>query len=251
MKTNINNVYVDEDAYNIATDILKDVKYYNKDNNNLNTSKESLIEVNKELNKLNKWDELAKEIQFEEIITNPFTKQVLNSENKNDIRKIRVNFEKPSVSKFEICTIYKQFGDFCLNNKEFEMAKNIYDIALSFLFITKFNDDEEETNKQKNLRSLLYSNLAFANIQLKDYYKALDFLKENLIYDSKNIKTIYRVAFCYQMLKDVDKAFIYCKAGLDIDSNNIEFKNMKEDLTQIINKRDLKQKQLFKKLINK
>ena len=234
------SILLDEASYNLCLEMLKKpVKKQEKSENN-----------NNRLFDTTKWDEMSKEIQFEEIVSNPYTENAINTENKNDYRKIRAMFEKPSITNNESCLIFKNEGDFYLKIKDFKLALKSYEYALSFLFITKFNDDDKETELQKELKNSIFMNIAFSHIQTEAYSKALDYLIESNIYDKKNLKTIYRLAFVNYKLKEYEKSLEYCNTGLISDPDNKEFNGLKND---IINQQiaiENKSKKLFKKLLN-
>ena len=236
------SILLDEASYNLCLEMLKKpAKKLDQTENKQN---------NDRLFNISKWDEMSKEIQFEEIVSNPYTENAINTENKNDYRKIRAMFEKPSITNNESCLIFKNEGDFYLKIKDYQLALKSYEYALSFLFITKFNDDDKETENQKELKNQIFMNIAFSHIQTESYSKAIDYLVESNIYDKKNLKTIYRLAFVYYKLSNYEKSTEYCNNGLTSDPNNKEFISLKND---IINQQTIienKSKKLFKKLLN-
>lgn len=247
-------IEVDDPSYNIAIDLLKLSELKDsaqKDDNTKETDQSTNISGDAAYKcsyDYSKWEEMSKHIQLEEIVTNPYTSQILKLENKNDIRRIRQPFEKISVSKFEACLLYKNQGDQYLTDlKDYEQAQKIYDIALSFLFITKFNEDEEETKRQKELRNSIYMNLSFCKIQRGDFKGAIDFLIESHKHDDKNLKTIYRLAHCYFKLNEEEKSLDYIKKGFIISPESQEFKEIQRLIDDKRAEDEKKAKKIFLK----
>lgn len=255
MKKNIKKfIEVDDPSYNIAMELLKlpEIKEQNLKDENAKEIDPSTADPKNKAYKCSydysKWEEMSKHIQLEEIVTNPYTSQILKLENKNDIRRIRQPFEKISVSKFEACLLYKNQGDQYLTElKDYEQAEKIYDIALSFLFITKFNEDEEETNRQKELRNSIYMNISFCKIQRGDFKGAIDFLIESHKYDDKNLKTIYRLAHCYFKQNDDEKSQDFIKKGFIQNIESQEFKELQRQIDEKRAEDEKKAKKIFLK----
>lgn len=244
---------VNESTYDLAMNLLK-----LHENNKLKPNVDEKIKdettknnynTNNQLN-YDKWERMSQELQIEEIVTNPLTLQILKLENKNDHRKNKQFFESPYVSKLEACIVYKNKADYYLKEiKDYEIASKLYEESITFLFITSFNDDEEITKKQKEVKNSIFMNISFCKIQLEDYKKAIEFLNDCYIYNKKNLKCIYRIAHCYNCLNEMDKASDYVERGLIIDSSSKELLNLKEDIKLKNKKLDDERRRVFKKLI--
>ena len=92
-----------------------------------------------------KFDKIAIEIEREDILSK---KKILNMTNPNDVKIQRQMFEGSSKPKIEMCTIFKNEGDENLKNKNYILAQNSYEKALSNLFYNF--DDKEEQKKLRN-----------------------------------------------------------------------------------------------------
>lgn len=247
-KENQNGIFLTEKDYDTAMEIIKCYDYKLKvDSKNKEPSD---FELNETQLKYKKWEKMYQEIQFDEIITNPHTSQVLNNANKQDIRKQRQFFEKPHVPKVESCIIFKNKADQIFKEKNWEEARKIYDFSLSFLFITRYCDDESANDLQKELRNSIFMNISMCYINLNKHKNALEYLKDCYSYNHKNLKCIYRIAFCYELLGDIDKSKEYINLGLNVDNKCqelIDLNNSIKEKERIIYD---KQKKAFKSLIN-
>ncbi|CAM3008871.1 CDC27 family protein [Hathewaya histolytica] len=97
---------------------------------------------------------------------------------------------------------FKKANDF-YNAKEYEKAITMYEKAL------KTNENES---------SSLY-NTAVCHIKLKNYYKAIDFLK-NAINFKKDSKYVFNLAYCYAMLNNNQKALYYFNLSWSINNED-------------------------------
>ena len=98
-----NDLIVNEKSYDVAMSLLKINETKVKLNDNVKRTESNI--------NYQKWEKMSQEIIIDEIVTNPYTKEILKLENKNDIRKQRMFFEKPYVSKLEACIVFKQKAD--------------------------------------------------------------------------------------------------------------------------------------------
>lgn len=92
--------------------------------------------------------------------------------------------------------------------------------------------------------------MSLCHIQLKEFNKSLDYLKESYIFDKNNIKTIYRLGYSYLKLDDLDNAYYYLEIGLSKDKQSKELNQLKSEIDHQKSLMDNKAKKLFKKLIN-
>ena len=178
-----------------------------------------------------KFDKLALEIEREDILSK---KKILNMVNPNDIKIQRQMFEGSSKPKIEMCTIFKNEGDENLRNKKYELARNSYEKALSNLFYN-FNDDQEEQKKVEQLKCSINLNLSMVLMKLNNYKDAIGYLLEAKRLQPDNLKTIYRMAYCYFSISEYDKAREIVNGVLKKNENSAEFKQLWED----INKKEL------------
>ena len=178
-----------------------------------------------------KFDKLALEIEREETLSK---KQILNMTNPNDIKIQRQMFEGSSKPKIEMCTIFKNEGDEYLRNKNYELAQNSYEKALSNLFYN-FNDDKEEQKMVEKLKCSINLNLSMVLMKLNNYKDAIGYLTEAKRLQPDNLKPVYRMAYCYYSLGEYDKARKIVNDVLKKNENSAEFKQLLED----INKKEL------------
>ena len=173
-----------------------------------------------------KFDKIAVEIEREEILSK---KKILNMTNPNDIKIQRQMFEGSSKPKIEMCTIFKNEGDENLRNKKYEQAQNSYEKALSNLFYNF--DDENEQKKIEKLKCAINLNLSMVLMKLNNYKDAIGYLIEAKRLQPDNLKTIYRMAYCYYCISDYDKAKKIINDILKKNDNLTEFKQLLEDIT--------------------
>ncbi|XP_019866008.2 FK506-binding protein-like [Aethina tumida] len=75
----------------------------------------------------------------------------------------------------------------------------------------------EELNK---LKGTLYNNLASCYFKNESWTLVIDFSKKALLYDSNNVKALYRLAVAYKNDKDFENSFNMFKKLLELDPNN-------------------------------
>ena len=148
-----------------------------------------------------KFDKIAIEIEREDILSK---KKILNMTNPNDIKIQRQMFEGSSKPKIEMCTIFKNEGDENLKNKNYILAQNSYEKALSNLFYNF--DDKEEQKKIEKLKCSINLNLSMVLMKLNNYKDAIGYLTEAKRLQPDNLKPPYRMAYCYFTIGEYDKA---------------------------------------------
>jgi tetratricopeptide (TPR) repeat protein len=174
-----------------------------------------------------KFDKIAIEIEREDILSK---KKILNMTNPNDIKIQRQMFEGSSKPKIEMCTIFKNEGDENLKNKNYILAQNSYEKALSNLFYNF--DDEEEQKKIEKLKCSINLNLSMVLMKLNNYKDAIGYLIEAKRLQPDNLKTIYRMAYCYYSINDFDKSRQIVNDVLKKNENSVEFKQLLDDINQ-------------------
>ena len=174
-----------------------------------------------------KFDKLAIEIEREEILSK---KKILNMTNPNDIKIQKQMFEGSSKPKIEMCTIFKNEGDENLKNKNYEKARNSYEKALSNLYYNF--EDEEERKKIEKIKCAINLNLSMTLMKLNNYKDAIGFLIEAKRLQPNNLKTLYRMAYCYYCIGEYDKAREIVNDVLKNNGNSSEFKQLLEDINE-------------------
>ena len=174
-----------------------------------------------------KFDKIAIEIEREDILSK---KKILNMTHPNDIKIQRQMFEGSSKPKIEMCTIFKNEGDENLKNKNYILAQNSYEKALSNLFYNF--DDKEEQKKIEKLKCSINLNLSMVLMKLNNYKDAIGYLIEAKRLQPDNLKTIYRMAYCYYSINDFDKSRQIVNDVLKKNENSVEFKQLLDDINQ-------------------
>ena len=138
-------------------------------------------------------------------------------------------FEGSSKPRIEMCTIFKNEGDENLLNKKYIEAQNSYEKALSNLFYNF--DDKEEQKKIEKLKCSINLNLSMVLMKLKNYKDAIGYLIEAKRLQPDNLKTLYRMAYCYYCVGDYDKARNIVNDVIKNKNNNSEeFKNLLDEI---------------------
>lgn len=246
------HLLVSEKTYDSTMTLLK-LHEFQKSNNVKEENKNNKDEKS-DIKSYDKWEKMYQEIDLNEIITNPLTKNILQTQNRNDIRKNKQIFEAPYVTKLEACIVFKNKADQLLKSfKDYDQAFKIYNEAISYLFITNYNEDEDMTVKQKEIKNTIFMNMSVCKINKnnqKDYLLAIDYLNDCFIHNNKNVKCVYRIAHCYISIKEYEKSNEWIQKGLLIDANNQELLKLKKEVENSVKKIEEDQKKAFRKIMN-
>ena len=194
-----------------------------------------------------KYEKMAKEIEREEILSQ---KDILNALNPNDFKKQKQLYEGATKPKIEACMIFKNEADFNLKQKKYAEAINSYEKSLLQLFIN-FNEDEEAKKQVEKLKCSINLNLSMALMNLAKYKEAIGYLKEAKRLEPKNLKTLYRMGYCYLKLNSLDEAKQIVDEGLAIDNNSNEFKQLKDDIFKKEKEDNMQRGKMSKKALKK
>jgi tetratricopeptide (TPR) repeat protein len=244
-----------EKAFNFAQKLLK---VYNKeeDKSNSNTNlKESdtnsttATDEKRVIGKTDykKYEDMAKNMELEEITTDPKTKEVLKMGCNNDLRKERQLMDKPSKDKIEAAKLFKNEGDDYLKTKNYADAINSYEKGLLQLFYT-FSDDPEEDKKVDTIKVTINMNLSMCKINLNKFEDAIGYLQETLRVDKNNLKALYRIAYSYFKLEKFEESRKYISEGLKLDPDNAEFKSLTDSIINREKEMEEQSRKLFKKI---
>jgi tetratricopeptide (TPR) repeat protein len=195
-----------------------------------------------------KYEDMAKEIEIEDIKTNPKNADVLKMGCNNDLRKERQLFEKPSKDKIEAAKIFKNEGDDCLKAKQYPEAINAYEKGLLQLFYT-FGEDKEEDKIVDTLKSSINMNISMCQMNLNKFEDAISNCQEAIRVDKGNLKAIYRIAHCYFKTEKLDNAKKYISDGLAIQSDSQEFKGLLEMVQKKEKENEDQARKFFKKIV--
>jgi len=195
-----------------------------------------------------KFEDLAKNLEVEEITQDPKTQEVLKMGCNNDLRKERQLMDKPSKDKIEAAKIFKNEGDDNLKAKNYPDAVNSYEKGLLQLFYT-FSDDPEEDKKVETLKASINMNLSMCKMNLNKFDEAIGYLTEVLRIDKNNLKALYRIAHCYFKLEKFEESRKFIDQGLKIQENNQEFKGLLESIVKREKEIEDQSRKLFKKIL--
>lgn len=191
-----------------------------------------------------KFEQIAKEIEREDVLSK---KDILNAINPNDIKKAKQVYEGSTKPKVEASVIFKNEGDYYLKRKLYENAVDAYEKALLQLFYT-FNDNEEDKKVVETKKCAINLNLSMALMNLGRYKDAVGYLQEAKRLDVKNLKTIYRMSYCYFKMDNIDEAKKYVNEGISLcDKKSNEFELLKEEICKKERESDRMAARLFKK----
>ena len=191
-----------------------------------------------------KFEQIAKEIEREHVLSK---KDILNAINPNDIKKAKQVYEGSTKPKVEASVIFKNEGDYYLKRKLYENAVDAYEKALLQLFYT-FNDNEEDKKVVETKKCAINLNLSMALMNLGRYKDAVGYLQEAKRLDVKNLKTIYRMSYCYFKMDNIDEAKKYVNEGISLcDKKSNEFELLKEEICKKERESDRMAARLFKK----
>ena len=191
-----------------------------------------------------KFEQIAKEIEREDVLSK---KDILNAINPNDIKKAKQVYEGSTKPKVEASVIFKNEGDYYLKRKMYEDAVGAYEKALLQLFYT-FNDNEEDKKVVEGKKCAINLNLSMALMNLGRYKDAVGYLQEAKRLDMKNLKTIYRMSYCYFKMDNIDEAKKYVNEGINLcDKKSNEFELLKEEICKKERESDRMAARLFKK----
>ena len=239
-------------AFSFAQKLLK---IYDKENKittsvNTDTTQDSKVDEKRIIGKTDykKYEEMAKNIDLEEIKKDPKTKEVLKMGCNNDLRKERQLLEKPSKDKIEACKIFKNEGDDFLKAKQWENANNAYEKALLQLFYT-FSDDPEEDKKVEIIKSSINLNMSMCKINLGKFEEAIGYCQEVLRIDKNNLKAIYRIAYSHFKKENFVESRNFLNQGLTINSESPEFKGLLENIINREKEIEEQTRKLFKKIM--
>lgn len=239
-------------AFSFAQKLLK---IYDKENNNsqpdvLEKENEFIKDEKRIIGKTDykKYEEMAKNMDLEELKNNPKTKDALKMGCNNDLRKERQLLEKPSKDKIEASKIFKNEGDDFLKLKQWENANNAYEKALLQLFYT-FSDDPEEDKKVETIKCSINLNMSMCKINLNKYEEAIGYCQEVLRIDKTNLKAIYRIAYSYFKKENFSESRNFINQGLKIQPDSSEFKSLLENINKREKEIEQQTAKLFKKIM--
>lgn len=227
-------------------DLIKKLINVCSTSNSSSTSSEQKDIVNRKIGVTDyaKFEQIAKEIEREDVLSK---KDILNAINPNDIKKAKQVYEGSTKPKVEASVIFKNEGDYYLKRKLYENAVDAYEKALLQLFYT-FNDNEEDKKVVETKKCAINLNLSMALMNLGRYKDAIGYLQEAKRLDMKNLKTIYRMSYCYFKMDNINEAKKYVNEGISLcDKKSNEFELLKEEICKKERESDRMAARLFKK----
>lgn len=240
-------------AFNFAQKILK---LYEKDQKQGAESKKDkeCLEIEKDEKRIigktdyKKYENMAKELEVEEMSTDKNTKEVLKMGCNNDLRKERQMMDKPSKDKIEAARIFKNEGDDYLKAKNWNDAINSYEKGLLQLFYT-FSDDPDQDKKVDTVKASINMNMAMCKMNLNKFQEAIGYCTEALRIDKCNLKAFYRIAYCYFKMEKFDDSRKYINDALALQPDNPDFKALLDSITKREKEIEDQSRKLFKKIM--
>jgi tetratricopeptide (TPR) repeat protein len=238
-------------AFNFAQKILK--LYEKEEKAGVKKEKENL-ELDKDEKRIigktdyKKYENMAKELEVEEMSTDNTTKEVLKMGCNNDLRKERQLMDKPSTDKIEAAKIFKNEGDDYLKVKNYTDAINSYEKGLLQLFYT-FCDDPEQDKKVDAVKLSINMNMSMCKMNLNKFAEAIGYCIEALRIDKNNLKALYRIAHSYFKLEKFDDSRKYIKDALAIQPESPEFKSLLDSIAQREKEMEEGSRRLFRKIM--
>lgn len=240
-------------AFNFAQKILK---LYEKDEKQGAESKKDKegLEIEKDEKRIigktdyKKYENMAKELEVEEMSTDKNTKEVLKMGCNNDLRKERQMMDKPSKDKIEAARIFKNEGDDFLKAKNWNDAINSYEKGLLQLFYT-FSDDPDQDKKVDTVKASINMNMAMCKMNLNKFQEAIGYCTEALRIDKCNLKAFYRIAYSYFKMEKFDDSRKYINDALALQPDNPDFKALLDSITKKEKEIEDQSRKLFKKIM--
>ena len=236
------NPKITQSSYDLAKKLIS-IYYPISKSNNENIEKHSRIVGGTDYEK---FDKLAVEIEREDILSR---KDILNMLNPNDYKIQRQMFEGSAKPRIEICLIYKNQGDYFIKQSMFNEAINSYEKSLLQLFYN-FNDVEEERIKVEKIKLSINLNLSLCLMKEEKFKDAIGYLLEAKRLDPNNLKTLYRLSYCYIHDNNYDDAKKIIKEGFKINENIPELKQLQNEIEKKEKEENNKKGKLLKKFMN-
>ncbi|KAL6945102.1 hypothetical protein ACO0QE_002547 [Hanseniaspora vineae] len=111
----------------------------------------------------------------------------------------------------EIAGNFKNQGNEMFKLKQYKGARELY---------TKALDVKPDPKEHSELLSILLSNRAACELELKNYRKCINDCKKSLNHNSKSVKAYYRMAKAFCLLDKLDEAKSALEFGMLIDNSN-------------------------------
>lgn len=247
-----------QNAFNFAQKLLKiheaenvvDHVAHKEDTRSKDTIEKEYIKEDKRIignTDYKKYEELAKNIEVDELKVDPKTKEVLKMGCNNDLRKERQMMDKPSIYKIEAAKIFKNEGDEFLKEKKYLDAINSYEKGLLQLFYT-FSDDPEEDKQVYAIKVSLNMNMSMCLINVSKYEEAIGQCQEALRLDKNNLKALYRIAYSYLKLDKLEESKKVISDSLKIQPDSNEFKGLLDNVKAREKEIEDQSRRLFRKI---
>ena len=172
---------------------------------------------------------------LEELNKMPFFMNKLNPDEDNvelEALKAMVYEGEPS----EIATNFKNQGNDLFKVKRYKDAREMYIKGLDV------KCEEESINES------LYLNLAACELELKNYRSCINYCKDALKINSKNVKAFFRMARAFLELDKLEESLEAVNVGLAIESENQALKSIENRIKQRV---ELKQQKLNQSIAQK
>lgn len=109
-------------------------------------------------------------------------------------------------------------------------------------------DKDEQKEKSKQLQLAARLNIAACHLKLKSYRQCIDSCNKALELDSRNEKSLFRMAQAYQGECEFDEAIKYYNKVLEVNADNKEAAHSISICRQKIKEYSQKEKALYSKM---
>jgi len=161
-----------------------------------------------------------------------------------DFEKEKESWDMDTEEKINAATKRKEEGNSLFKDSKFARATKKYKRALTYVD-SDYGVAEEDKDKFKQLKLLLYLNVAACKLQSKDYAGVKENCNKALEIDSNNIKALLRRGKMYIDVDDWDLARNDIKRVLELDANNADAKKELVRLNKKVTDHNTKEKKAF------
>jgi len=161
-----------------------------------------------------------------------------------DFEKDKESWDMATEEKLTAATKRKDEGNALFKDSKFGRATKKYKRALTFVD-SDYGVADEDKAKFKQVKLLLYLNIAACKLQTKDYADVKENCNKALEIDPNSTKALLRRGKTYVDLDEWDLAKKDLKRVLEIDANNADAKKEMARLNKRIAEQNAKDKKVF------
>lgn len=164
-------------------------------------------------------------------------------------------YEWDAIKKFNLAIHHKEKGNYLFKSKSNKKAALRYIKALKILHSIPIDAEELpksienlQVSKLNNLKETLYNNLSSCYFRNSCWLKVIDISQKVLLYNSNNVKALYRLGIAYKNDRNFEKSFESFSKVLKLEPDN---KACTEHLIVVkdeLKKADIRVKGMVKKM---